>query len=73
MENLVYLIGLEDLLIDRLYSAKHWKYERDEAQALSLLSFYASKLDWDYLTARAKAELVEDKLAELKEKANDIH
>lgn len=68
----VYLIGIEDILIDRLCAAKHWKYNRDEAQAISLLSIYMNKIDWDYLKKRAKEELVQDKLEEVKKKAKNI-
>jgi hypothetical protein len=68
----VYLIGIEDILIDRLCAAKHWKYDRDEAQAISLLSIYMNKIDWDYLVKRAKEEMVQDKLEEAKKKAETI-
>lgn len=68
----IYLIGVEDILVDRLCSAKHWKYDRDEAQAISLLSIYGERLDWDYLEKRAREELVYDKLEELKTRVQII-
>jgi len=64
----VYVIGLEDLLIDRLCAAKHWRSDRDEAQSLSLLELYADEIDMDYLQERARDEDVLDKLAELRKK-----
>lgn len=68
----VYLIGVEDILIDRMCAAKHWKYDRDEAQAISIISIYWDKIDWIYLEKRAKEELVLDKLQEIKKKAENV-
>jgi len=68
----VYLIGIEDILIDRMCAAKHWQYDRDEAQAISILSIYKNNIDWSYLENRAKEELVLDKLQEIKEKAENV-
>ena len=68
----VYFIGIEDILIDRMCAAKHWKYDRDEAQAISILSIYKDNIDWTYLEKRAKEELVLDKLQEIKEKVENL-
>ncbi|MHB8170745.1 MAG: DUF6036 family nucleotidyltransferase [Thermincolia bacterium] len=64
----VYVIGIEDLLIDRLCAAKHWKSGRDEAQSLSLLELYSDEIDMNYLEERARAEEVLDKLDEVRKK-----
>ncbi|NSW84467.1 MAG: UbiD family decarboxylase [Syntrophothermus sp.] len=61
----VYLIGPEDLIIDRLNAAKHWRSRRDEEQCMYLLETMSSELDWDYLNKRSSEEQVDDKLHEL--------
>lgn len=64
-EKKVFLIGIEDIVIDRLCSAKHWKYDRDEAQSITLVKMYMDKIDWVYLNQRAKEEDILDKLEEV--------
>ncbi len=48
------IIGLEDLIIDRLNSYKYWKYEVDCEMVELLLRKYHNELDWEYLERRAK-------------------
>lgn len=67
----VYIIGVEDLLIDRLCAAKHWGSDRDEYQSIFLLSFYEDEMDWAYLKKRATEEQVSDLLENLKNKLAD--
>ena len=60
------IIGIEDLIIDRLNACKHWKSETDCEMAELLVSRYVADLDWSYL--ERKASLPEnDSLKELKE------
>ena len=60
------IIGIEDLIIDRLNACKHWKSETDCEMAELLVSRYVADLDWSYL--ERKATLPEnDSLKELKE------
>lgn len=65
------VLGLEDLVIDRLNACKHWKSEIDCEMAELLANRYEKELDWSYL--EKKASLPEnDTLRELnniKEKA----
>lgn len=63
-----YIIGIEDLLIDRLNAAKHWQSNRDEEQALSLLELYLEQIDMKYLEKKAQENAVLDILNELKTK-----
>jgi hypothetical protein len=48
------IIGIEDLIIDRLNACKHWKSEIDCEMAELLIMRYKSELDWDYLENRAR-------------------
>jgi len=52
----VYCIGIEDLLVDRLNAAVHWQSSEDARWAKNLLRNHAMRLDWDYLWQRAREE-----------------
>jgi hypothetical protein len=47
------VIGLEDLIVDRLNACKHWKSEGDCEAAELLVVRYRDELDWDYLEQKA--------------------
>ncbi len=49
----VVVLGVEDLLIDRLRGWVHWKSDEDGRWTRRLASLYAEKLDWKYLRSRA--------------------
>ena len=52
----LYIIGVEDLIIDRLAACKEWKSDMDCKQAHYLLRYYQSMVDFEYLTKKAKDE-----------------
>jgi hypothetical protein len=47
------IIGIEDLIIDRLNAFKHWKSEMDGEMVELLIQKYGNELDWPYLERRA--------------------
>lgn len=47
------IIGLEDLIIDRLNSCKHWNSAVDCEMVELLIRKYIKELDWEYLRKRA--------------------
>lgn len=47
------VLGLEDLIIDRLNACKHWKSEIDCEMAELLVHRYKDELDWRYLEKKA--------------------
>jgi hypothetical protein len=65
------IIGIEDLVIDRLNAFKHWKSEIDGEMVELLLRRYKNDFDWSYL--EKKALLPENdtlsEILELKKKA----
>ncbi len=65
-ESVLYVIGIEDLVIDRLNAYVHWRSDEDARWAERLLAAHAEKVDWSYLELRARAESVESALAELR-------
>ena len=59
------VIGLEDLIIDRMNACKPWRSEVDCEMAELLIVRYREELDWAYLEQRA-ALPENDTLAELR-------
>jgi len=47
------IIGIEDLIIDRLNACKYWKSEIDCEMSELLVNRYASEMDWDYMEKKA--------------------
>ena len=64
----VKIIGIEDLIVDRLNACVHWKYETDCEWASYLIRKFESEIDSDYLKERAIKEQVDAKLTELRGK-----
>lgn len=62
------VIGLEDLVVDRLNACKHWDSDRDCDHAEYLLKIYGETLDEAYLGKRAKEEDVDDVLKKLRKR-----
>ena len=67
-----YFIGIEDILIDRLNAYVHWKENWQEEWILGMMILNYDEIDWNYIQNRAKNELVEDNLNELKFKAKKV-
>lgn len=65
----VYIIGIEDLIIDRLNSYVHWKIKNDRYWIRTLMVLYFDKIDWEYLEEISKRELTFDALLEIKQEA----
>lgn len=64
------IIGVEDLIIDRLNACKHWKSESDGEMAELLLKKYFNELNWEYLEKKAllPENNTKNELSELKKK-----
>jgi hypothetical protein len=58
----VRIVGVEDLIIDRLAAAKFWKSQVDLEQAKALWKGFRKQIDLQYLRKRARDEKVEDVL-----------
>lgn len=52
----VYIIGVEDLIIDRLCAYIHWHSTDDGNWARELMVLYRRDIDWTYLKTRAQAK-----------------
>ena len=51
----IVVIGIEDLLIDRLRAWVHWKSDEDGRWARRLASLYNKRIDWPYIFDRVAA------------------
>ena len=56
----VVVIGIEDLILDRLRAWIHWKSDEDKRWTRRLVALYADRLDWAYLANRTAAVEEED-------------
>jgi len=57
---MVRVVGIEDLIIDRLSASRFWKSQRDSEQANVLFRSFRDQIDIQYLRVRAKKEKVDD-------------
>ena len=67
----VYVVGVEDLIIDRLNAYVHWVSREDGRWALRLIDIHSEALDWDYLRHKAVEEKVADALAEMERSSRE--
>ena len=66
----IVVIGVEDLLLDRLRGWVHWQSNEDQRWARRLALLYADRIDWPYLRDRCKGLAEEvDAVAQLAEEA----
>jgi hypothetical protein len=60
-----YIIGLEDLIIDRLNGYVHWHWEDDKRWVKRLLSLHAQEINKEYLFRKANEQGTEEALIEI--------
>lgn len=62
----VRVAALEDLLVKRLVSTKHWEIKGDFEHARLLAALYGDRMDWDYVERLSEEQHVQDVLEVLK-------
>ncbi|MDE3838725.1 hypothetical protein C0966_04935 [Bacillus methanolicus] len=62
-ENYVYLISIEDIILDRLRAAVHWKSEEDSIWGFRLLAKNFEVLDIEYLLKQTETKQEYDELS----------
>ena len=62
----VQVIGLEDIIVDRLNAFVHWKSKQDGFWAQEMIAIHQEDIDWKYLEDRCKKEKVLSALEKLK-------
>lgn len=58
----IHVIGLEDLILDRLRAFVFWKSSADGEWASRIIALHESEIDWDYLESQATREGLADAL-----------
>jgi hypothetical protein len=66
-----FVIGMEDIILDRLNAAKHWKSQADREQAIRIMAAFGDEIDWQYLRGKAKKQKVGDMLDDISEAARN--
>lgn len=56
----VFVIGIEDLILDRLAAAKFWESSQDAEWAIKLTALHFNDIDFEYLKKEALQRQVED-------------
>lgn len=59
---IAYVLGVEDLIVDRLAACVHWRSEEDCAWARVLVALFEDGLDEEYLWDRARLREVDERL-----------
>jgi hypothetical protein len=59
-DDYIFVIGIEDLLIDRINALAHWRSKEDGEWAERIYQAYKTKIDKDYLLAQAKKNRIKD-------------
>ncbi len=62
-----YIIGIEDIIIDRLNRYKFWKEYADQEWIIGMIYLNYDDIDWDYLYQKSESEKTLEELKELKE------
>ncbi|MFQ6067560.1 MAG: DUF6036 family nucleotidyltransferase [bacterium] len=62
----VQVIGLEDIIVDRLNAFVQWKSKQDGFSAQEMMAIHQADIDWEYLENRCKKEQVASALEKLK-------
>jgi predicted nucleotidyltransferase len=52
----IVVLGVEDLLIDRLRAWVQWKSDEDGRWAARLVALHGDRMDWEYLRSRVAAD-----------------
>jgi len=55
----VVVLGVEDLILDRVRAWVHWKSDEDGRWATRLASLYVDDIDWPYVRGRAASDPAE--------------
>lgn len=65
----VVVLGIEDLLLDRLRAVLYWKSDEDRRWSLRLARLWFDRIDWNYLAKVATSDEERETIASLREEA----
>lgn len=70
-EGHAYVIGLEDIVFDRIEAAEHWNSGSDKEQAIRVGTAFYDEIDWSYIRNKCKEDFSEEMLDEVLEVIED--
>lgn len=62
----MFLIGIEDIILDRMSATKHWQDEESKDWATYLMAAYYDQLDWEYIERKVLEKLLEGMYDQIK-------
>jgi len=68
----VYVLGIEDILLDRTSAAKFWRDQSSMEWAIYLAAAHFHRIDWKYCHETAQSKGIEDTLNHVKNEAMEI-
>lgn len=66
------LIGIEDLILDRVRAYVHWRSDADGEWAVRLMALHIDEIDWEYLDQQARSEELLQPLHSLQARAKQL-
>ncbi|MGC8831947.1 MAG: DUF6036 family nucleotidyltransferase [Thermoproteota archaeon] len=61
-----YVIGIEDIIADRLRAYVHWKSDDDGRWARRMMVLHRDKIDWDYLEEKSRSDGTREALEQMR-------
>lgn len=68
----LYVLGIEDIILDRVSAAKFWGDLASKEWAIFLLAAHYQKIDWDYCEKLVREKLIGDVFQEVKDEAEKL-
>lgn len=68
----LYVLGIEDIILDRVSAAKHWKDQSSREWATYLMAAHYDRIDWEYCDSKVIEKQLADEFASIKEEAYSI-
>ena len=66
-----YILGIEDLIVDRLNGYVHWHWQDDRRWVERMIALHGETIDWAYLRRRCAEEQTAQALAEIESEWHD--
>lgn len=67
-----YVLGIEDIILDRISAAKYWQDLSSKEWAIYLMAAHYDKIEWSYCEQMAAEKQVSDLLQEIKNEAKNL-
>lgn len=69
----LYVLGIEDIILDRVSAAKHWQDLSSKEWATYLIAAHYDKIDWTYCERKAEEKQIIEVFQEIKTEAQNLN